>query len=87
MECVGKKVRIVSETTPREGQCLYSLTWKLKKSEHQKFKLCFCLDLPLVCRQGVCLFKVLSYKDFYTGPEWKRFWPAELSSLINSGCI
>jgi hypothetical protein len=84
MECVGKKVRIVSETTPREGQCLYFLTWKLKKGEYQKFKLCFCLDLPLVCRQDACLFKVLSCKD---RPEWKRFWPAELSSLIYSGCI
>lgn len=31
MELVGKKVRIVSETTPGKGQCLYFLTWKLKK--------------------------------------------------------
>jgi len=56
MELVGKNVRIVSETTSREGQCLYSLTWELKKNGYQKFKLCFCLDLPLVCRQGFCLF-------------------------------
>jgi hypothetical protein len=70
MECVGKKVRIVSETTPREGQCLYSLTWKLKKMSIKNSN-CVSAWTCLLCVGRVSVFsKYCHVKTLYrTGEE------------------
>jgi len=72
MELVGKKVRIVSETTPGKGQCLYSLTWKLKnKKKVIKNSNCVPAWTCVLCVGRVFVFsKYCHIKTFYwTGME------------------